>query len=89
MYSDCDVTLFGTGEMYGAFTNEVPLGEALAPVRHHVVIVTSFANELGPIGEKLGLNIRPEHIKVAVEGFMPKHRAHRFVPHANLGGDLG
>ncbi len=49
---------------------------------------TKFANEFGPIGENLGLNSRCEHINAAVEGFMPKHRAHRFVRHADLGGDL-
>jgi aryl-alcohol dehydrogenase-like predicted oxidoreductase len=55
------VTLFDTAEIYGPFTNEAMVGEALAPVRDQVVIATKFGFD----AEKgLGaLNSRPEHIK--------------------------
>lgn len=59
------VTLFDTAEMYGPFTNEELVGEALSPVREQVVIATKFGFKLDPTGERLwaGLDSRPEHIK--------------------------
>lgn len=62
------VTFFDTAEVYGPFTNEELVGEALAPVRNRVVIATKFGFDLGPNGEQRGLNSRPEHIKQAAEG---------------------
>src|SRR5512136_2769751 len=65
---DRGVTFFDTAEVYGPFTNEALVGEALAPVRDRVVIATKFGFELKPDGSPgwLGLNSRPEHIKQAV-----------------------
>jgi aryl-alcohol dehydrogenase-like predicted oxidoreductase len=66
------VTLFDTAEAYGPFTNEELVGAALAPVRKDVVIATKFGwNIDSQTGERRpGLNSRPDHIKVAVEGML-------------------
>src|SRR4029077_19493468 len=68
------VTFFDTAEVYGPFTNEVLVGEALAPVRGDVVIATKFGWGVDPETGKHngGLNSRPEHIKVAVEGSLKR-----------------
>ena len=58
------VTLFDTAEVYGPFTNEELVGEALAPFRKDVVIATKFGFDIDPkTGQQCGLNSRPEHIK--------------------------
>src|ERR1700685_2820299 len=57
------VTFFDTAEVYGPFTNEELVGEALAPVRAHVVIATKFGFQFDETGKQAGLNSRPEHIK--------------------------
>src|SRR5216110_3505609 len=57
------VTFFDTAEMYGPFANEELAGEALAPFREKVVIATKFGFKIGPKGEQIGLDSRPEHIK--------------------------
>jgi len=59
------VTFFDTAEVYGPFTNEELVGEALAPVREQVVIATKFGFKPDPNGGPRwsGLNSRPEHIK--------------------------
>src|SRR5579863_1609143 len=63
------VTLFDTAEIYGPFTNEELVGEALAPVRDKVVIATKFGFAIDPeTGKQTGVDSRPEHIKRAVEG---------------------
>src|SRR5438034_6323249 len=67
-----DVTFFDTAEVYGPFTNEALVGEALAPVREHVVIATKFGFEFDSDGRQGGLNSRPEHIKKAVEGSLER-----------------
>src|SRR6266478_926714 len=61
------VTFFDTAEVYGPFTNEELVGEALSPLRKQVVIATKFGFNLDPNGPR-GVNSRPEHIKQAVEG---------------------
>ena len=63
-------TLFDTAEAYGPFTNEVLVGEALAPFREQVVIATKFGFELDPAGEReqVGVNSRPDHIREVTEG---------------------
>ena len=66
------VTFFDTAEVYGPFTNEELVGEALAPFRDQVVIATKFGFDFGPNGEQRGLNSRPEHIKEAVEGLLQR-----------------
>jgi aryl-alcohol dehydrogenase-like predicted oxidoreductase len=64
------VTFFDTAEVYGPYTNEALLKEALAPFRSQVVIATKFGFELDPEGgpKWVGLNSRPQHIQRAVEG---------------------
>jgi aryl-alcohol dehydrogenase-like predicted oxidoreductase len=59
------VTFFDTAEVYGPFTNEELVGEALSPLRDEVVIATKFGFKLHPDGSPgwLGLDSRPEHIK--------------------------
>ncbi|MNG57080.1 General stress protein 69 [compost metagenome] len=66
------VTFFDTAEIYGPFTNEALVGEALAPVRDHVVIATKFGFELPQPEGKQVLNSRPEHIRQAVEGSLKR-----------------
>ncbi len=64
------VTFFDTAEVYGPFTNEELVGEALAPFRGQVVIATKFGFKPDPNGGPrwLSLNSRPEHIKEVAEG---------------------
>src|SRR5258705_2808506 len=61
------ITLFDTAEVYGPFTNEELVGEALAPFRGQVVRATKFGFKLGPNGEQLGVDSRPQHIKKLAE----------------------
>lgn len=64
------VTLFDTAEIYGPFTNEEVVGEALAPVRDQVVIATKFGFDCTQPGQVL--NSRPAHIRAAVEGSLKR-----------------
>src|SRR5271166_5301629 len=58
------VTFFDTAEVYGPFTNEELVGEALAPFRDQVVLATKFGFKFDPATNKqAGLDSRPEHIK--------------------------
>jgi aryl-alcohol dehydrogenase-like predicted oxidoreductase len=58
------VTFFDTAEVYGPFTNEEMVGEALAPFRDKVVIATKFGFNIDPETKKqAGLDSRPEHIR--------------------------
>jgi aryl-alcohol dehydrogenase-like predicted oxidoreductase len=72
------ITFFDTAEVYGPFTNEELLGEALAPFRDRVVIATKFGFDLSPdfdprgVKGLPGLNSRPEHIKQAAEGSLKR-----------------
>src|SRR5437667_7649525 len=68
------VTFFDTAEMYGPFTNEELVGEALAPMRERVVIATKFGFKIGPKGEQIGLDSRPEHIKEVAEASLKRLR---------------
>ena len=65
---DRGVTFFDTAEVYGPFTNEELVGEALAPVRDRVVIATKFGYEFDTQGERVGLSSRPVHVHQAAEG---------------------
>src|SRR3984885_3510170 len=68
-------TFFDTAEVYGPFTNEELLGEALAPYRSKVVIATKFGFDLSGPDTRPGaavVNSRPEHIKKAVEGSLKR-----------------
>src|SRR6202044_885900 len=60
---DRGVTFFDTAEVYGPFTNEELVGEALAPFRGQVVIATKFGFKMDANGKQGGLDSRPEHIK--------------------------
>jgi len=73
---DRGVTLFDTAESYGPFTNEDLLGEALQPIRSHVVIATKFGFDIDlTTGERRGgTNSRPEHIKAATEACLKRLR---------------
>jgi aryl-alcohol dehydrogenase-like predicted oxidoreductase len=67
------VTFFDTAEVYGPFTNEELVGEALAPVREMVVIATKFGFDLDPnTGKQRGLNSRPEHIRQVAEASLKR-----------------
>ena len=68
------VTFFDTAEVYGPFTNEELVGEALAPMRERVVIATKFGFKVGPKGQQIGLDSRPEHIKEVAEASLKRLR---------------
>ena len=91
------VTFFDTAEVYGPFTNEELVGEALAPVRDQVVIATKFGFEIGQPG---GLNSRPEHIKEVADESLKRlqtdiidlfyqHRVDPDVPIEEVAGAVG
>jgi aryl-alcohol dehydrogenase-like predicted oxidoreductase len=65
------VTFFDTAEVYGPFTNEELVGEALQPLRDKVVIATKFGFEFKD-GKQVGLNSRPEHIKQVAEASLKR-----------------
>ena len=70
---DRGVTFFDTAEVYGAYTNEELVGEALAPFRKQVVIATKFGFKIDPTTRKqVGLDSRPAHIKEAAEGSLKR-----------------
>ncbi len=69
------VTFFDTAEVYGPFTNEALVGEALAPFRDEVVIATKFGFKHAPEGQRWSeLDSRPEHIKEVVEASLTRLR---------------
>ena len=74
---DRGVTFFDTAEVYGPFTNEELVGEALSPVRDRVVIATKFGFDLSGSDNRPGaaaVNSQPKHIKQAVEGSLKRLR---------------
>jgi|SRR4051794_10179740 len=89
------VTFFDTAEVYGAYTNEELVGEALAPVRDQVAIATKFGFKIDAGGKQTGLDSRPEHIKEVAEASLKRlktdvidlfyqHRAIRVSPSKTL-----
>jgi aryl-alcohol dehydrogenase-like predicted oxidoreductase len=67
------VTFFDTAEVYGPFTNEELVGEALAPFREQVVIATKFGFKLDPeSGRSIGVDSRPEHIREVAEASLKR-----------------
>ena len=69
------VTFFDTAEVYGPFTNEELVGEALAPFRKQVAIATKFGFRLDPAtGKQAGLDSRPAHIKEVAEASLKRLR---------------
>ena len=94
------VTFFDTAEIYGPYTNEELVGEALAPFRKQVVIATKFGFDLSGSDKRpgaAGLNSQPAHIKQAVEGSLKRlktdvidlfyqHRVDENVPIEDVAG---
>jgi aryl-alcohol dehydrogenase-like predicted oxidoreductase len=69
------VTFFDTAEVYGPYTNEGLVGEALAPVRDQVVIATKFGFGIDPdTRQQRGLNSQPQHIREVVESSLKRLR---------------
>ena len=68
------VTFFDTAEIYGAYTNEELVGEALAPLRERVVIATKFGFKIDENGKGAGLDSRPEHIKRVADASLKRLR---------------
>jgi len=67
------VTLFDTAEVYGPYTNEELVGEALAPYRKQVAIATKFGFKIDPAtGKQAGLDSHPAHIKVVAEASLQR-----------------
>ncbi|HEY0208962.1 aldo/keto reductase [Acerihabitans sp.] len=94
------VTFFDTAEVYGPFTNEDVVGEALAPFRDRVVIATKFGFELPSPDGKQHLNSRPEHIRQVVDASLKRlrtdvidllyqHRVDPAVPIEDVAGTVG
>jgi aryl-alcohol dehydrogenase-like predicted oxidoreductase len=72
---DRGVSFFDTAQIYGRFTNEALVGEALAPVRDQVVIATKFGHDFSSTSEQRGgVNSRPEYIKEMVDGSLTRLR---------------
>ncbi|WP_321518990.1 aldo/keto reductase [uncultured Bacteroides sp.] len=65
------VTFFDTAEIYGPFTNEEVVGEAIAPFRNEIVVATKFGFNFKN-GQAVGLNSKPEYIRQAVEGSLKR-----------------
>lgn len=70
------VTFFDTAEVYGPFKNEEVVGEALQPIRDHVVIATKFGIDIAGTG-KSGMDSRPEHIRAVAEASLKRLRTDR------------
>jgi len=66
------VTFFDTAEVYGAYTNEELVGEALAPLRDKVVIATKFGFNITSEGKMNGLNSKPAHIREVTEASLKR-----------------
>ena len=93
---DLGVTFFDTAEVYGPFTNEELVGEALAPVRDRVVIATKFGFRIG----SSGVDSRPEHIREVADASLKRlrtdhidlfyqHRVDPDVPIEDVAGTVG
>jgi aryl-alcohol dehydrogenase-like predicted oxidoreductase len=92
------VTFFDTAEVYGPYTNEELVGEALAPLRGQVAIATKFGFKIDPTtGKQAGLDSRPEHIKEVAEASLRRLKTdvidlfyqHRVDPHTPIEDTAG
>ena len=94
------VTFFDTAQVYGPFTNEELVGEALAPVRDQVVIATKFGFEFDADGKQRGLNSQPAHIRRMTDDSLRRlrietidlyyqHRVDPNVPIEDVAGTVG
>src|SRR5262245_31756827 len=70
------ITFFDTAEVYGPFTNEELLGEALAPLRDRVAIATKFGFKIEN-GKQAGLDSRPDHIREVAEASLKRLKTDR------------
>ena len=68
------VTFFDTAEIYGAYTNEEVVGEALEPFRDQVIIATKFGFKIDESGKGAGLDSRPDHIKQVADQSLKRLR---------------
>jgi aryl-alcohol dehydrogenase-like predicted oxidoreductase len=66
------ITFFDTAEVYGPYTNEELVGEALAPFKGQVVIATKFGFKIDSEGKQAGLDSRPDHIKAVAEASLKR-----------------
>jgi len=66
------ITFFDTAEVYGPFTNEELVGEALAPFRHKVVVATKFGFKIDANGKQSGLDSRPERVKQVADASLKR-----------------
>src|SRR5277367_3858117 len=93
------ITFFDTAEIYGPFTNEELVGEALAPFRQQVAIATKFGFKIID-GKQAGLDSRPEHIQQVAEASLKRlkveaidlfyqHRVDPDVPIEDVAGAVG
>jgi aryl-alcohol dehydrogenase-like predicted oxidoreductase len=92
------MTFFDTAEVYGPFTNEEIVGEALRPMREKVVIATKFGFAMDPkTGKQNGMNSRPEHIREVCDASLKRlgieaidlfyqHRVYPAVPIEDVAG---
>jgi aryl-alcohol dehydrogenase-like predicted oxidoreductase len=68
------ITFFDTAEVYGPFTNEELVGEALAPFKGQVVVATKFGADIGPGKSPFGLNSDPKHVKEVADASLKRLR---------------
>src|SRR3984957_12269864 len=99
--ADRGVTFFDTAEVYGPFTNEELVGEALAQIRNKVVIATKFGFKIDlKTGKQIGMDSRPEHIKEVATSSLKRlktdlidllyqHRVDPDVPIEDVAGAVG
>ena len=96
---DAGVTFFDTAEIYGPYTNEILLGEALRPVRDAVVIATKFGFKIDATGAIVGVDSRPEHIEAVAHASLQRlntdvidlfyqHRVDPAVPIEDVAGTV-
>ena len=73
------IDFFDTAEAYGPFINEEMVGEALSPMRDQVLIATKFGWDIDPVTgvHHGGVNSKPDHIRVAVEGSLRRLKTDR------------
>jgi aryl-alcohol dehydrogenase-like predicted oxidoreductase len=94
---DLGITFFDTAEVYGPFTNEELIGEALEPFKGQVEIATKFGGQIGPGKGPADLDSRPEHIKEVAEASLKRlrvdaidlfyqHRVDPYVPIEDVAG---
>ncbi|MET0246287.1 MAG: aldo/keto reductase [Sphingomonas sp.] len=97
---DRGVTFFDTAEVYGPYTNEDLLGEALQPLRDRVTIATKFGFAIGDASRGSGVDSRPEHIRAVAEASLTRlrtdvidlfyqHRVDPAVPIEDVAGTVG